>query len=391
MKPTAAPTGISALLRNVWGGRAAFAPRPEGPLVWLHLPPDAPRDSLPLLREALEDYHVLITQPEMETPSALHFPFQFAKRQAVDHFLAHWQPDLMLWAAPENGLMAARRSARAGVKVIFADIAEQGLQPGFRGRALSEFLQYCTRVVVSDQTDLGWFEKHGLTEAQLAHGNPLVEIAKPPPENEALHRRISGALGPRPVWCAIGVSRGEIAALLAAHRHAVKAFPNLLLLVVPRAAADVIAAKITDDGWRLGRLGADELPSKQAEVLLAEDLSELGTWMRLATVTYMGGTLYGPEAAEPFAAVAVGSAVLSGPMQAPYTARYARLIGADAIAACKSKAEFSACLVAVLAPDRSAELAMNAWKIGSEGAASIQAIVREIKRLMEEEAGHESP
>ncbi len=353
--------------------------------MWLHLPQDAPRGSIALLREALEDYHVLITQPEMDTPSALHFPFQFNKRQAVDHFLAHWQPELMLWAAPENGLIAARRGARAGVKIIFADIAEQGLLPGFRGRALSEFLQLCARVVVSDQTDISWFKKHGLTEAQLAYGNPLAEIANPPLENEALLRRISGAIGPRPVWCAIGVSRGEIAALLAAHRHAVKAFPNLLLLVVPRAAADVVAAKITDEGWRLARLGPDELPHKQAEVLLAEDMAEAGTWMRLATVSYMGGTLYGPEAAEPFAAVAVGSAVLSGPMQAPHEARYARLIGADAMVACKTKAEFPACLVAALAPDRSAELAMNAWTIGSEGAAAIQVIVREIKELLAQE------
>ena len=385
MKATPAPTGISALLRNVWGERAVFAPRPEGPLVWLHVPKDAPPDSLRLLREALEDYQVLVTQSEMESPAPLHFPFQFSKRQMVDQFLAHWQPDLMLWGGPENGLIAARRGARAGLKMIFADIAEQGLQPGFRGRALSEFLQYFTRIVVSVQTDIGWFKKHGLTGAQMVQGNPLVEIATPPPENTAMFKRISSRIGPRMVWCAVGVSRGEIAALLAAHRHAVRAFPNLLLLVVPRASADIIARKIAEDGWRLSRVCPDELPDKHAEVLLAEDMAEIGVWMRLATVTYMGGTLYGPEAADPFAAVAVGSAVLGGPMQAPFEARYARLAEADAMATCKTKAGFAASLVAALAPDRSAELAMNAWRVGSEGAAAIQALVREIVELMAEE------
>ena len=385
MNQAAAPTGISALLRNVWGDRVAFAPRPEGKLVWLHISQHTPQDSLVLLREGLEDCHVLVTQAEVENPSALHIPYQFGKRQGVDKFLNHWKPDVMLWGAAENGLLAARRAARHGVKMIFADISEQGLPPGFRGRGLTEFLQYFQRVLVSEHTDISWFKKHGLKEDRVAYGNQIVEIATPLPENEALLRRISGAIGPRPVWCAVGVSRGEIAALLVAHRHAIKAIPNLLLVVVPRAASDVIAANISDDGWRVARVCEDELPGRQAEVLLADDMSEAGTWMRLATVTYMGGTLYGPEAADPFAAVAVGSAVICGPLQAPHEGRYERLKAAGAIACCEAKADLPMTLVAALAPDRSAELAVNAWTVGSEGAAAVQVIIREILELLPED------
>ena len=378
-----AASGISALLRTVRGGRVPLPPRPKGRLVWLHLPQEVPLDSVAALRLELEDYPVLITQALVEKPGPLYVALPTGRRAVIDQFIAHWQPEVLLWGAPENGLTVVRRAAKSGVNLLFADLSEQGLLPSFRGRQLTEFLQYFPHVLLGEAANLDWFKKHGLKDDQIVRCKPLAEIAAPMPENEALFRRASGVLGPRPIWCAAGGSRGEIGAILAAHRHAVKAVPNLLLIIAPRAAADVISSRVEADGWRISAACPDTLPDPKAEVLLAQNTDNLPTWMRLATVSYMGGTLYGPEAADPFGAVAVGSAVLSGPMQAPFAHRYARLKDAGGLALAESNGALPARLVDAMAPDRSAELALQGWAVGSEGAETVQIVAREICALLE--------
>jgi len=376
-------SGISALLRSVRGGRAALPARPKGRVVWLHLPQEVPADAVAALRLALEDFSLLVTQAEVAKPAPLHVALPTGRRAVIDQFIAHWQPEVLLWGAPDNGLAVVRRADRAGVRLLFADLSEQGLSPSFRGRQLNEFLNYFTHILLGDEANLSWFKKHGLKDEQVVRCNPLAEIAVPLPENEALLRRASGALGPRPIWCAAGVSRGEVGAVLAAHRHAVKAVPNLLLIIAPRAAPDVIAARVEADGWRMAAASTDTPPDPKAEVLLAQNCENLPTWMRLATVSYMGGTLYGPEAADPFGAVAVGSAVLCGPMQAPFAHRYARLKAVGGLALAETNGALPAKLVEAMAPDRSAELAMQGWAVGSEGAETVQIVAREVCALME--------
>ncbi len=382
-----AASGISTLLRSVRGGREPLPPRPKGRLVWLHLPQDAPADAMAALRLALEDFPVLITQVAVAKPSPLHVEWPSGRRGVIDQFISHWQPDILLWGAPENGLAIVRRAAKSGVKLLFADLSEEGLSPSFRGRQLTEFLQYFSHILLGEAADLGWYKKHGVKEEQVVPCKPLAEVAAPLPENEALLRRVSGALGPRPIWCAAGVSRGEIGAILSAHRHAVKAVPNLLLIIAPRASADVIGTQVKAEGWRMAAACPDEMPDPKAEILLSQNTDELPTWMRLATVSYMGGTLYGPEAADPFGAVAVGSAVLSGPIHAPFTHRYVRLLAAGGLAFAETNGALPARLVEALAPDRSAELAMQGWVVGSEGAETVQTMVREICGLLDAEVG----
>jgi len=384
MESPPATSTISSLLRGMRSGRVPLPARPEGQLVWLHLPQTAPVDSIAALRLALEDFSVLVTQDVVAKPTPLHVELPVGRRGVIDQFIAHWQPDILLWGAPENGLPIVRRAAKANVKLLLADLSEQGLSPSFRGRQLTEFLQYFPHILLAEATDLSWFEKHGLKKEQAVRCNPLSEVAASLPENESLQRRVTGALGPRPIWCAAGVSRGEIGAILAAHRHAVKAVPNLLLIISPRAAAEVIGERVKAEGWRVATACPDEAPDSKAEILLAENTKNLPTWMRLATVSYMGGTLYGPEAADPFGAVAVGSAVLSGPIQVPFAHRYARLSEAGALAFAETTGALPDRLVEALAPDRSAELAIQGWAVGSEGAESIQIVAREICALLKE-------
>ena len=133
----------------------------------------------------------------------------------------------------------------------------------------------------------------------------------------------------------------------------------------------------------MARIGPDALPDRQAEVLLAPDAENLGVWLRLAAVSYMGGTLYGPEAADPFLPLAVGSAVLCGPNHQPFERRYERLHQAGALAEAETNGAFAAKLVETLSPDHSAQLALKAWEVGSDGAEAVAVLAGEISAILE--------
>ena len=386
MAASPAPARITNLLRNVRGGGLPQPPRPDGRLVWLHLPAAFPPDAISALQGALEDTHVLFTSTGPLPEGDLFQPLPVLRKAQLDQFLQHWQPDLLLWGAPENGLPVVRRAKKAGIKMLLADLSAQGLSLSLRGRLLAEFLLSFEQIFTEKVADAARLEKLDIQAERVVACKPLSQIAAPPAENEAMLRRVSAALGPRPVWCAVAVSRGEIGALLVAHRYAQRAFPNLLLVVLPRAACDVIAARITEDGWRLGPASGVHMPDKQDEVLLAEDMADFGTWMQLAAVSYMGGSLYGPEAADPFPAVSVGSAILCGPFFTPYESRYVPLSQAGALSLADTNGVLPAKLVAALAPDAAAQLAMKAWNVGSDGADAVLTLARGISAALEKGA-----
>ena len=383
MAPAPSPSVISALLRGVRGAGQSWAARPAGPLVWMHLPLDIPEEALESLKAALPDINVLTTYAGLKVSADYILPLPAPRRAAIDAFLQHWKPDLVLWGAPENGLAEMRRAKRAGIKMLYASLSGQPLPSGMKGRQLTEFLQGFERILLENEAEKARFLHLEAPGHQIIACKPLSEVAVSLPESHGQLRRLSAALGPRPVWCAYGVSRGEVTALLAAHRHAVRAIPNLLLVIVPRAAEEVISGQIQAEGWRMARYSDEGLPDRQIEVLVDQAADNHGVWMRLATVTYAGGTLFGPEAADPFAPVALGSALLCGVNTAPYSGRYQRLVKAGAVIEVESKAALGAKLVLALAPDYSAQIALKAWEVGSEGAEAVATLSREILALLE--------
>lgn len=97
--------------------------------------------------------------------------------------------------------------------------------------------------------------------------------------------------------------------------------------------------------------------------------SELGLWYRLAPVTFMGGTLVpGGSGRNPFEPAALGSAILHGPHPGPYPEAYALLAEARAARLVAGPDALAEAVTELIAPDRAALLAHNAWAASSGGA-----------------------
>jgi 3-deoxy-D-manno-octulosonic-acid transferase len=174
------------------------------------------------------------------------------------------------------------------------------------------------------------------------------------------------------VWLAASLPEAEEAAVIAAHRAALRLAHRLLLIVVPETAdrADALGRQMEEaEGWTVARRATDQEPDPETEVYLADTASEFGLWYRLAPLTFLGGSLYGAGCQrDPFEPAALGSVILHGPRHGDWSASFARLNEARATRPVATASDLAEALGDLMSPDRAARMAQGAWSVTSAGA-----------------------
>jgi 3-deoxy-D-manno-octulosonic-acid transferase len=126
--------------------------------------------------------------------------------------------------------------------------------------------------------------------------------------------------------------------------------------------------QLAQDGWAVGLRSEGDEPSDDLSVYIADLPGELGLWLRLAPISFMGGTLTGaPSSRSPMEAAVLGSAILHGPLTGDHAADYRRLDAAGAARVATRPADIAAAVEALSAPDQAAAMAHAAWEISSAG------------------------
>jgi len=169
--------------------------------------------------------------------------------------------------------------------------------------------------------------------------------------------------------------------VLAAHEKALLRAHRMLLVLMPEGPgrAEQIAVELASRGHRAAWRAAEEEPEDDVQVLIVEDERELGLWYRLAPLTWMGGTLNAGRATRsPLEAAALGSAVVHGPATGPHADDYARLADAGACRLVTSPAALADVVAELIAPDRVAALAHNAWAMISGHAGVADQVARRL-------------
>ncbi len=375
----------------------ASAARPAGPLVWLH--GASVGESLALLgligdlRETRPGLGLLLTTGTRTSAElmARRLPegviHQYAPLDVgpwVRRFLGHWRPDVAVWAESElwPGLVEAT-AARSPLLLVNARISARsaagwGRAPGVARRLLTRF----DAILAQDGASAARFEALGARRVRLA--GSLKAGAAPPDLPEARAALARAAAG-RPLWLAASTHEGEEAAVAEAHRVAARAAPGLLTLLAPRhpergaAVAEALAA----GGLSVTRRSAGEAPGPGTEVHLLDTLGEMGAWMRLAPICFLGGSLTETGGHNPYEPAALGAAILRGPHVESFAEEYA-LLGAAAPEV-TGGAELGAAVARWLqdeaARTEAAEAAQAA--LGAAGSARAAALMAVLERLPE--------
>jgi len=363
--------------------------RPKGELIWIYAAEvgniRAINDFARRLIQTRPGCHVLITTLE-GTVSADADMIICAKMpsehpDATDAFVDHWKPDVVIWTwgglLPNLVLSAANSEAF----MMLIDAESDGFDSR-RDRWLPEVLRH---LIAKFETVIVRSKAAHLRMAQLGRALdtiqqtiPLQPFGRVLPAAESDLSDITHSLAGRPLWLATQITRDEINPVLIAYRQALMAAHRLLLVLDPASRSDVEHAQALGDqsGLRLCRWGIDDLPNENTQILLADPDAGQGLWFRMASVTFLGGSLSpNSPSADPYVAAAHGSAIIYGPHVRPHVDAYTRLMNAGAARIVNDAATLGRAVTQMMAPDQAAQMAVAGWNVVTEGADSLDKII----------------
>jgi 3-deoxy-D-manno-octulosonic-acid transferase len=392
---------IGRRLYNLTARRSAQAEhlrpaRPRGPLVWLHAPKAEVICGLAELAQRLiveDGVAVLMTcdeMPERSVAGAIRQAPPADQSTEIASFLDYWRPDLLVMSEGEVRPTLLHELADRRLPSLIADArapyllrGREGWYPGLLRGALA-----CVgRVLAVDETAARAFRKAGAPRVEVV--GRMEEQSAALPCQEAERSALAQLMATRPIWLAAGIPESEEAAVIAAHRAALRLAHRLLLILVPAdpARAPLLAAQMeAEEGWTVAQRGLEQEPDTETEVYIPDSSLEFGLWYRLAPVTFLGGSLAGDGCLRnPMEPAALGSAILYGPRPGSFGAAFGRLGAARAARAVASHHDLAEALSDLLSPDRAARLAQAAWGVASDGAEVTDRVLDILRATMDGE------
>lgn len=369
------------------------APRPDGPLLWLHCPGGAVGATLELVRiarAARPQLAVLLTRPQGSAPvplppgasdriTQLELPPDGPVNARA--LLEHWRPDLGFFCSSSLPPALIAEAGQRGVPLgLFADSApEEGL-PEFalRARLSQALLRRFDRVFLGSEKWAAQFRRLGLPPHRMELTGPLSEGPHALPCNEAERETMAALLALRPTWLAMQPSPAETPIALAAHTAASRKAHRLLLILVPDdpARGPALAAGLREEGWRVALRSENEDPAEDTQVYVADLEGERGLWYRLSPVSFLGQSYGSGTPPDPFEPAALGSAILHGPATGARADRFNQLDRAAAARKVEDARSLGAALIELLSPEQAAAMAHAAWDVISRGAEATDQVVQ---------------
>lgn len=307
----------------------AAAPRPAGPLMWIHAASVGEANSvLALIERVVRErpgLAVLITTGTVTSarlvaprlpPRALHHYVPVDLPGAVARFLDHWRPDFAVWVESELWPNLVLDTARRGIPMalVNARLSARSRRrwratPGLARAMLASFAVCLTQ----DDEQARRFRELGAAAAESV--GDLKSAAEELPADPAALAALRRQIGARPCWLAASTHPGEEDAAAAAHRRLARDYPAVLTVVVPRhpVRGESIAARLRAAGFAVARRAAGEAVEPGTAIYLADTLGELGLFYRAAGIAFIGGSLSGHGGHNPFEAARLGCAILHGP------------------------------------------------------------------------------
>lgn len=339
--------------------------------VWLHSTDVGLFPMLEVLAEQLADFkeapEVVLTgsqpdqSPDKDDPAA------------IDRFLDEHAVRVLVLVGVVIPVTILERAHARGVACLLVDAkhlvvpGRWAFLPGNTRATLCRFTQIHAQDthsaaalsrIVRGKTDV--FATGRLARFAPAHGCNAFELDS-----------MRESLGARPVWFAYELPESETDAALIAHSHALRRAHRLLMILQPSdpSKGEAMADRARAMGFVCARRTLEEEIDESTQVYIADSEDDPGLFLRLAAVSFLGGSLT-PEAGTPSAvtAAALGSALIFGPHASPQHREFLeRLCAVGAGRQIGIAPALGEALARLLAPDVGAEAALKAWTLATDG------------------------
>jgi 3-deoxy-D-manno-octulosonic-acid transferase len=306
----------------------AGRPRPDGRLVWIHGASVGEALSVLSLIDRLlavaPDISVLLTTHTVTAANLLesrlpdrsfHQYVPLDRISYVGQFLDHWRPDLALWLESELWPNLLDGIAQRSIPAMMLNARMSAKSAGRWGRApkaLQSLMSVFTTVMPASAGEAAKLRTLGID--QIGQAGNIKYAAPPPPADPGDRARLQEAIGDRPVWLAASTHDGEEAICLAAHKHLLQSRPDLLLILAPRhpKRGPEIVELIRQKDWQVGERSKGAVPESSHPVYLADTLGEMGIFMRVSPIVFIGGSLVPIGGHNPIEPAQLDSAVMTG-------------------------------------------------------------------------------
>lgn len=310
--------------------------RPAGPLAWLHGASVGETVSLlPLVAPLIgRGYAVMLTSGTVTSAEiaanrlpagAFHQFIPIDTPGAARRFVAHWQPDLVLFAESElwpNLIRAADRPG-ATLAIINGRMSERSMRSWLRMPAsIRAVLGHFDLVLAQSAEDAARYRTLG-AEADTV-GNIKFDVAALPCDTDE-HARLMADIGDRPVFIAASTHPGEEEIVVAAHLAAAQRLPGLLTIIAPRhpVRGGSIRALAEAAGLNVAQRALGEAITPATTLYVADTIGELGLIYRLGSLAFLGGSYIPHGGQNPIEPAKLGRGVLHGPHVFNFTDVYA--------------------------------------------------------------------
>jgi 3-deoxy-D-manno-octulosonic-acid transferase len=304
----------------------SMAPRPDGPLIWLHgVSVGESLSLLPLIdaiRARRPGVALLVTSGTVTSATLLaqRLPegviHQFAPVDSpgvAARFLDHWRPSTALFVESElwPNLILGAKARGVRLALLSARMTEGSAQGWARAPASARILLSAFDLILpQDQTTAARLSKLG---ARIGPPLNLKLGGGAPPVDGNLVMMLEAGIGARDVVLAASTHPGEEALIAGAVRDAA---PDAVLIVAPRHPdrGPQVAADLKALGLNVARRAAGEPLAAETTAYVADTLGELGALFAVADVVVMGGGFVeGVGGHNPLEPARFGRAIVTGP------------------------------------------------------------------------------
>jgi 3-deoxy-D-manno-octulosonic-acid transferase len=307
---------------------------------------------------------------------------------AVRRFFDRVRPRLLVIMETEIWPNLYHEAAARGIPIVIANarISQRSFGRYRRLRGLTaEALGNTTRIAAQSAGDAERLQALGAPQARLTvTGNLKYDVSLPPGLAED-GRGIRAAWGAqRPVLVAGSTHEREEAVILDAFRGVLAAFPDALLVLVPRHPERFARAAqaARTGGLEVALHSAGATSSAGAQCFVVDAMGELLPYYAAGDVAFVGGSLEpvgGHNVLEP---AALGRPVLVGPHTFNFSDITAQLIEAGAAARVADGAALQAAVVELFGDaDRRQRMGAAARQLVASGQGALARTLDEIERL----------
>ena len=344
---------------------AASAPRPTGPLTWVHAASVGEANAvLPLIGSFVArrpDLSILLTTGTVTSARFLanrlparvqHQYVPLDSPALVARFLDHWRPSLAIFTEQEiwPNLVIEAYARAIPLALVNARMSERSFGRWQRRAALAKALFGRFTVVVAQNEALA--QRFGAlgAPATIAAGNLKIDAPAPPVDARA-HGALTRALEGRACLVAASTHAGEELILAEAHRDIARHVAGFCTLIAPRhpERGPGVAEALKAAGFNIAQRSLGELPAPRTDIYIADTIGELGTLYATAPLAFIGGSLVPHGGQNPIEAARRGAAVLTGPHWANFADAYQALLAAEGAIEVHSAADLASVVRRLLA------------------------------------------